>query len=120
MLEMTKPLDVLLVLQRVLDGEDAAPRMAQEEEVVSAQPQREPHLLDLVDEPVEVPQIGVIGLVAVSRAELVVVVVLDACSREVAVGGLEVFVRGGRATVQEEHRTVSRPRSERNVRQPDH
>ena len=35
------------------------------------------YLLDLVDEPVDLPEIGFVGLVAVERSELIVVVVLD-------------------------------------------
>ncbi len=68
----------------------------------AVQPQRLPHLLDFVDEAVEVPQVGVVGLVAVGRAELVVVVVLDARRRQVAVGRLEILVGRRRAAVEEE------------------
>src|SRR6185312_5330160 len=58
---------------------------------------------DLADEPVQVPQRRLLGLVAEPGPELVVVVVLDARVRQEAVARLQVLVRGARAAVQEEH-----------------
>jgi hypothetical protein len=70
-------LEVLLVRQRVLHRQHPAPRLPDHHEVVRVEPEREAHLLDLADEPVDRPQRRVVGLVAVVGAELVVVVVLD-------------------------------------------
>ena len=89
--------------QGVLDREHPAPRLAEEDEVVPVQPEREADLLDLVDEAVQVPQGRIVRLVAVRRAELVVVVVLDAGAGQVAVARLEVLVRRARPAVQEQH-----------------
>ncbi len=66
------------MVQRVLHGEQAAPRLSQQHEVGAVEAEGDSNLLDFVDEPVEVPQRRVVGLVAPERAELVVVVVLDA------------------------------------------
>ena len=46
---------VLLVVQRVLDGQDAAPGVAEQDEVVPIQPERLTDLLHLIDEAVQVP-----------------------------------------------------------------
>ena len=62
-----------------------------------------PNLFDLVDEAVDLPQRVLFGLVAERRAELVVVVVLNASRREIAVAGFEVLVGRARAPVQEKH-----------------
>ena len=69
---------MLLVLQRIFGGENSAPRVAQQKEVPGVQAECDTDLLHLVDEPVELPELRLVGLVAVERAELVVVVVLDA------------------------------------------
>jgi hypothetical protein len=72
---------VLRVSERVLDREDAAPRLSVEHEALRTEPECDPDLLHLVDEPLHLPQGGVVGLVAVVRPELVVEVVLDAGGR---------------------------------------
>ena len=72
---------VLLVRQGVLHGQDAAPRLAVEHEVLAVQAQRLADLLHLVDEAVKLPQRRLVGLVAEPGAELVVVVVLDPGAR---------------------------------------
>ena len=98
MFEMMSPFRCSLVLQRVLDGEQAAPRLSEQVEVVLVEAERLPHLLDLVDEARQLQQSsGIVRLVAVGRAELVVVVVLDAGAGEVAVERLEVLVGRPRA-----------------------
>ena len=71
-------LEVLLVMDGVLHRQDPAPRLPEQHEVAAVEVERLADLLDLVDEPGEVPQRRVVGLVAAERAELVVVVVLDA------------------------------------------
>ena len=98
------PLEVLLILQRVLDGEDAAPGMPEQEEVVAIQPERDPHLLHFLDVVVDAEERRhVVGLVAVVRAQLVVVVVLDAVRRQETVEGLERLVGPARPAVQQQH-----------------
>ena len=81
MFEIDQPLQVLLVLSGVLHREEAAPRLAEQEEVVAVEAERSADLLDLVDEPRDVPQDGSSGW-SLRRAELVVVVVLDARAGE--------------------------------------
>ena len=76
--------------------------MTQKKEVPGVESKGDTHLLDLVDEAVELPEVGVIRLVAVERAKLIVVVVLDTCRRKVGVGRLEVLVGRGRAAVQKQ------------------
>src|ERR1700680_1059152 len=76
--------------------------MAQEEEVVGVEAKSGAYLLDLVDEAVDLPEVGVVGLIAVERSELIVVVVLDARRWKEAVAGLEVLMGRGGTTVQEE------------------
>ena len=51
-----QPAQVLLMAKGVLDGEDPAPRLAVEDEVVPVQPERQADLLHLVDETVDLPQ----------------------------------------------------------------
>jgi len=58
---------VLLVTQRVLDRQDAAPGMAEQEEAAGIEPESLAHLLELVDEPVDLPERGVVRLVAEGR-----------------------------------------------------
>ena len=102
MLEITSPLRCSLVLERVLDREHAAPGVAEQVEVVAVQAERPAHLLDLVDEARDRPQVRCVRLVAPGRAELVVVVVLDPGGGEVGVEGGEVLVRRTRSAVQEQ------------------
>src|SRR5207245_6212679 len=94
---------VLLVRQGVLNGEYPAPRLAVENEVATAEAQGAADLLDLVDEAVQFPQRRVVGMVAKSRTKLIVVVVLDPCSWQVTVAGLQVLVSRPRATVAQQH-----------------
>src|SRR5215831_9320876 len=79
------------------------PRLAEKDEVVAVQPQRLADLLDLVHEPVKLPQRRLVGLVAETRAELVVVVVLHPGRGQEAVAGLQVLVGGSGPAVQQEH-----------------
>jgi hypothetical protein len=74
-------LEILLMRQRILQGKQTAPRLAIQEEVVPVQAEGGADLLHLVHEAVDLPQIGVVGLVTVVRAELVVVVILDTRGR---------------------------------------
>ena len=91
--------------QGVLDAEQPAPRLAEQVEVLEAE--GDAHLLDLVDEAVEVPQRRVVGLRAVGAAELVVVDDLDAGLRQERVEALEVLVADARPAVQDEQRDVA-------------
>ena len=89
--------------ERILHREDPAPRLAEEHEVVRPEPQCHAHLLHLVDEARDVPQLRVVRLVAVGRAELVVVDVFNARRGQERVEPFEVFVRGARPAVQQQH-----------------
>ena len=91
------------MVQRVLDGQQPAPRLPVEHEVVPVQPERLADLLHLVDEAVQLPQRRLVRLVAVTGAELVVVVVLDPRAGQVAVARLQVLVRRPGPAVQEQH-----------------
>ena len=93
---------MLLVLEGVLDREDAAPGVPEQVEVVLVEPERLADLFDFFDEAWQFPEFGLVRLVAVVGAELIVVVVLDAGRREVAVEGLEVLVGAARAAMQEQ------------------
>src|SRR5438132_7337635 len=77
--------------------------MAHQIEVVAVQTKRVAHLLNLIDEPVDLPKVWIIGLVAVGRAQLVVVEVLDAGRWEIAVTGFPVLVSRRRPAVQQQH-----------------
>src|SRR5450756_2570063 len=77
--------------------------MTYQVEVVTVQIERLAHLLDLIDEPFDVPEVRIVRLVAVRGAQLVVVVILDACRGEVAVAGLPVLVSRGRPAMEEQH-----------------
>src|SRR5580704_7012301 len=81
--------------------------MAEEKEVLCVQTEGDTDLLDLVDKAIELPELGIVRLVAVCRAQLVVVVVLDARRRQVAVAGFEVLM-GARRTAMEEQQLRSR------------
>src|SRR5262249_49543457 len=60
------------------------------------------YLLDLLDKAGQVPQLRRIGLIAVSGAKLVVIVVLDAGRGKVAVKRLEILMSRPRAAGQKE------------------
>ena len=98
-----KAAQVLLVAQGVLGGEDAAPRLAVEDEIAGVQPECPADLLDFVHEAVKVPQRRLGGLVTATRAELVVVVILHAGGRQVAVAGLQVLMGCAGPAVQQQH-----------------
>jgi hypothetical protein len=51
-----QPAQVLLVISRVLDRQQPAPRVAVENKVVPVQPERPADLLHLIDEATELPQ----------------------------------------------------------------
>ena len=97
------PAQVLLVVQRVLDGQQPAPRLPVQHESGPVEPERPADLLHLVDEAVQVPQRRLLRLVAKTGPELVVVVVLDPRAGQVTVAGLQVLVRRPRPAVQEQH-----------------
>ena len=61
------------------------PRLAIEDEVVATETESAANLFELVDEPIELPEVHVVRMLAVARPQLVVVVVLDPGSGEVAV-----------------------------------
>jgi hypothetical protein len=62
-----------LVFQGILHGQDAAPGVTQQEEIVPVQPEGPPHLLHLFDETFHSPQVRVIRLIGISRPQLVIV-----------------------------------------------
>ena len=96
----------------ILDREDPAPGLPVQHEAVPVKAEGLPNLFDFVDEAVELPQRDLVGLVAIRRAELVVVVVLNARRREIAVAGFEILVRRARAAVEEkdsQRRVVADP-----------
>ena len=89
--------------ERVLQREHAVPRPAEQEEVLRPEFQRPAHLVDLVDEALDRPEIRIAGLVAVVGVELVVVDVLDALGRQVAVETFIKLMGGARPAVQQQH-----------------
>ena len=98
-----EPAQVLLVLQRVLDGEDAAPRLARAERSSRwSRPSAARTCSTSSTNRGISHRAGVVGLVAVVGAELVVVVVLDAGAGEPAVARLEVLVGDARPAVEKE------------------
>src|SRR5438270_4620364 len=92
---------MLPVRERVLDRKRAAPGLPEQIEVAGVEAEPPTHLPDLVDEGRNIPQVRVVGLVAVRRTELVVVVVLDAGHWKIGVASLEVLVRRTRSAVQQ-------------------
>src|SRR4029077_2431506 len=83
------------------------------------QPERLADLFYLVDKAVQVPQRRFVRLVAKTRTELVVVVVLDPRAGQVAVARFQVLVRRARPAVQEQHpqpRVVAGPLDPHSVR----
>ena len=95
-------LEMCLMREGVLESQQASPRMSEQIEVVALEPQCLAHLLDLVDEAGGLPELRRLGLIAVMGAELVVVVVLDARTREVAVERFQVFVGEAGSAMEEE------------------
>src|SRR5579864_3255877 len=75
--------------------------MSREVEVVAVQAESLAHLLYLIDESLDVPQVGIVRLIAVGRAQLVVVVVLDACLGEIGIASLPVLVSRGRPPMKQ-------------------
>ena len=84
-------LDVSAIAKRIFHSQDATPRVAEQEEVGVVQAQGNSHLLDLIDEAVEIPQRRVGGLVTSVRPELVVLDHLDARGDETGGEALEVL-----------------------------
>ncbi len=97
-----QPFEVLLVRESVLDGQQAAPGLAVEEEVVGIESQSSPHLLDFVDKALDGPQIRIVRLIAVAGAELVVEVELDPRLRKVILEVEQVVVGGSGTTVEQQ------------------
>ena len=73
--------------------------MAVQIEVVTIQVECLADLFDFVDEPVDLPKTRLLRLIAVKRAELIVVIILNAGGREETVENLQVLVRHTRAAV---------------------
>ena len=90
---------MLAVREGVFDRENAAPRVTEQVEVVLVEPERDPDLLDLVDEARDRPQRRIRGLVGVRRAELVVVDELDTLAGERGLERFEVLVGRRRPTM---------------------
>ena len=98
--------DVLLIAQCVFDGENATPGVAEQEEVAGVEAEGDAHLLEFVDEPVDFPEVRLIGFVAIERAKLVVVDVFDASGGEIGIARLEIFVGGAGAAVQQQQARI--------------
>src|SRR5262249_58738654 len=96
-------LQILLIPERVLEREQAAPRVSEQVEVAPVQPERLANLLHFIDEAGQLPEARLVRLVAVGRSELIVVVVLDSGARQVAVERLEILMGGRRAAVQQQY-----------------
>jgi len=77
--------------------------VAQQVEVVLVEAQGEAHLLHLFHEACGGPQVLVLGLVRVARAQLVVVDELDALGGQEALEGLKGLVGAAGAAVQQQH-----------------
>ena len=92
---------MLLVLERVLDREHRAPRLAVQVEVLETE--RGPDLFDLLPEALDCPERLVVRLVRVGGAELVVVAELDSRLRQEVLEALEVLVVEARAAVERQH-----------------
>jgi DNA-binding transcriptional ArsR family regulator len=118
-------LEVLLMVECVLHCQDPAPRLAEQDEVRPIQAERQADLLDLVDEPIELPQVRLVRLIAPSGPQLVVVDVLEPGIGQVSIEDLEVFVRRTRSAVEQQDldvRVVSdtpRPDPELTLRRRD-
>lgn len=97
-----EPLEVALVFQGVLHGEDAAPGVAEEEEVGTVEAQCGPNLFNLFHVTGEVPEGSVARVIGMATAELVVVDELDALGGQEALEAFEIFMRGAGASVQEQ------------------
>src|SRR5215831_8208276 len=76
--------------------------MTQQIEVVLVEPESLANLFHLLDKARQIPKRGLIRLVAVSRAEMVVVIILNCRPRQIAVATLEVFVSAARPAVQQQ------------------
>jgi hypothetical protein len=59
-------LQLLLVSQRILDGQQTAPRLAIQDEVLAIETERASDLFDLVDESVDRPKLGIVRPIAPS------------------------------------------------------
>jgi len=92
---------VLLIVEGVLDGEDAAPGVAVEDELI--EPEAAAHLFDFFGVAGERPEGGVVGLVGVVAAELVVVVDLNACVGQEGLHCFEILVTEAGAAVEQQH-----------------
>src|SRR5712675_495945 len=93
---------MLLVLERVLESENAAPRVAEQIEVVPIESECLANLLYFLDRARDGPELRRVRLIAVERAELIVEVVFDPGGGEIAVECLEVFVRGPWSAVEQQ------------------
>lgn len=101
MLGDNKALESVGIGEGVLDRKDPTPGLAVEHEALGLEAEGLPDLLHFVDKAIELPQRALVGLVAERRAKLVVVVVLNAGRRQIAVAGFEVLVGRARAAMKE-------------------
>ncbi|MBV6440793.1 MAG: hypothetical protein EPGJADBJ_02466 [Saprospiraceae bacterium] len=98
-----KPFQIVLVFLGVFHGENTAPAMAKQVKIVFVQPQCLSHLFHFLHKTRQIPQARVGRLVGVGRTELVVIIKFYAFLRQETLHALPVFVRAGRAAVQEQY-----------------
>ena len=99
-----EPGDVLRVVERVLECEAAAPRLAEQVDAAELEPRA--HLLELVDEPLHRPRVAVVGPVGGAAAELVVEDDAQPVGGELT-DPAQVVAGDARAAVQYEQRLVA-------------
>src|ERR1700676_4666061 len=76
--------------------------MPEQKKIAGIKTERRAYLFDLVDKAGNSPQIGNVGLVAVMRALLVVVIDSNDGSQQIGVARLEVLVRRPRPAMQQQ------------------
>src|SRR6202012_3740850 len=96
-------LEVPLVLEGVLHGQDAAPGIPQQVKITGIEPERLADLLDFLHHTIHRPEGAVFGLVAVKRAQLVVFYHLEALPGKEAFKTFHIFVGHGGTAVEQEY-----------------
>lgn len=90
-----------LMTQSIFERENSTPGMPEQKEIARVETKCYAYLINFIHKTRDVPQIRKVGLIAIMRAKLIVVVELNACGRKIAVARLEVLVRGPGAAVQQ-------------------
>ncbi len=97
---------MLLVAQRILNRQNPAPGVTEQEKIAAIESQGLAHLLHLIHKTLDLPEISVIGLAAVMRTQLIVEIELDSRLGQKTVQHLEILVGAARPAMEQQQLDV--------------